>query len=213
MGIKRNQAIGLAAFAILGIAIYLFLNKPGPTPTQVAMAGGECLARRDAECLASLASESEMAAYGVTRTQVVALLRDYYFPRLAKLRISSTPTVFDEQPGSTQVHLRVESPNNEPIEWEVLAAKVGAGVRLPTLITDALLAGTSVNLPPKNDDPGAKLEAWANTAASDGPQLSNMGFTGLYRGPNEGLVSWADWSNDCRQRAAAARERATTRTR
>jgi hypothetical protein len=213
MSVKRKQAIGLTTLVILGVALYLLLNRPGPTPTQVAMTGGECLARRDAECLASLASESEMAAYGVSRIQVVALLRDYYFPRLAKLKISGTPTVFDEQVGSTEVHLQAENPNNEPVELEILAAKVGTGVRLPTLITDALLAGTSVNLPSKNDDPGAKMEAWANTAEADGPKLSKMGFTGLYRDPNEGLLSWADWSNDCRSRARAARERTAFRTR
>ena len=196
---------------VLG-AIFL-IPRPARTPRDVVLRAADCIRARDADCLSSFASEVEMANYGVNRKQVLRLLADYLFPVL-KPGSGPIPTgdLIQEEPGKSSAEIQLVTVDNKTLDFGILGANTGDGVALPDLITNTLLFTANAKHLQIANGPGdktAKLEAWAKAADIDGPNLTRLGFRGIFREKSEGLLTWSAWADNCRARAAQLRAMAS----
>ena len=83
-----------------------------------------------------------------------------------------------------------------------VVSKTPEGIRAPQLIGCILLSLSTSKFVVSSTKTGAqeKLSAWMEFAVQDGPKFEKLGFPGILRNPEEGLISWPAWQKNCQER-------------
>lgn len=173
-----------------------------PTLASTGRLALDCIASGDGQCLYNLTTGDERQAYGLTPAKVGRLLHEYVLP--AARPVKRTSATFDGLPKDSKLIAEQQwtASSGKEQGMGVFVSMTDDGIKCPYLIGGLLLsvAVYERHVPSTGTKPLDKLLAWRDGAVQDKAQLEQLGFAGLYRDEEEGLIKWDDWIANCNER-------------
>lgn len=194
----------LGLVLLLGIT-FAWFRRPMSLERHAARLAS-CWAGRDVACLLEYADAQDRQAYRLDKRRMKLLVDE----AAVVLGDPTGPPQIVREPGGTFVMASIDHrPGNRRRQSVgLVVTRTPEGYRSPQMVGAILLAmAAAAHLPPTGEVDGvAKLRAWAEQADQDGPRLTRLGFPGVLRDSDEGLVAWADWAAYNRRRLASVEQ-------
>lgn len=188
---KKVHFAILATVAIATTAICVYLLRP--TPERIAAKGVDCVASSNGQCVYDLMTEEERRAYGMTPEQINQVFAEIISPNLQPADSRTEILAFN---GSVQASRAALTPSGQRTEIAASGMKLKEGIKSPVLLGMAFL---SASMSEKETGTGAELKFKCQKAfiQRHRARLEELGMKGLYRSPDEGLMTWDQWIARC----------------
>lgn len=199
---KRGLILGAVAVVAVAGGI-LWQNQPSRLEREAARLAG-CWFRGDAACVLAYADASDRQAYQLDEAKMKRLMSEslaVMSPENGRVEVVLQPDA-STATGSTQFR----SLRGRIIGAGFLVTETPEGYRSPGLVTSILLTLSVAHQVPDGLTLGGeqKLRAWGEFARAKGPRWTEIGFPGILRDPQEGLIPWDKWATSCDPRLARA---------
>lgn len=159
----------------------------------------QCVQAKDAGCVRAYMDPLDASAYQLDDKRLAYLLDRVN----SSLRLRPGDITVAKQPVGTIVVVQVPClavATSKELALGFIVSDTAEGIKAPQFVTQLLLTLSVADTPATLNDGAGKLEAWAKYAKEEGPDWAIAGFPGILRDPEEGLITWANWERNCRDR-------------
>lgn len=194
---KRSKALlGVVAILVIGFVVWRFPREES-TPAR-ANRVIDCVLSANAKCVYEATDERDRAAYNLTVEKVDGLLKEYVKPALGEeYRITPVETseMIRNQDWVAMRSVTLESGRTVVVGTH--ATRTGHDSIVPKLIFQILMMTATAKYGNPQLGNAYEFHAMRESAIKDRELLVRLGFNGVFRNDDDGLVSWDDWTKYC----------------
>jgi hypothetical protein len=199
---KRKVTILVPLLAGLGFLTY-FLYKPNTLEANGKQLAS-CIVEEDMRCIALYLTEEDLRHYGLERSEALSMLQAVLRVRRNRAQYTGSPAKLTlmaassndrgKQDGICNVVVPLKAPTTDS-NWGFITSKTGNGIQSPQLITSLLVSFISDEVVPATSNPKfSKLHRMIKFAQRTGPELSEIGFKGVWRDDLSQILTWEEYA-------------------
>lgn len=182
---KLRLAIGVTMI-VVGFTLWWYSR---PNLEREARRGVECVLNGNGDCVYDLTPDDERLAYGMPKSAYSVILREFVVPNIKSVGIQ---TQVESVTGNVNAMHEVITSRGRRTAIGAQATPMPEGIRAPVLMTSAL---NSAAMNEGEDGEGGigKLRNHLKFYKKNYARLRELGMRGIYRNPDEGLMTWEEW--------------------
>ncbi len=188
---RKKYVLAGGVFCLAAIAFFVISWLTAPQdPQRVAKSALDCTLSSVYECLWTYIPDTEREIYGISREQFIRIMDEYVGETFGQVKVVRRD-VSAIGTGRASAKAEVILPSGKTSRVSIHAAKTPNGVVTVNLLATLVMLVQLFEAP---ETPGVhRIQHWLTRARRDGPRLTQLGMKGVYRGPEPGFETWAQW--------------------